>query len=184
MPLRSSSCSERSSSSGTQRASARSSAWWPSASGSCSSAASARWHAAPTRDGFLLALAAGGFIAGYTLVDKQGLEHAAPIPFIELVLIGPAIVYSVAIWRLRGSVAFRREATPGVALVGIVLFFTYVLVLFALRLAPAASVSAVRETSVVIASGVAALIAHEHVTGRRFAGAVLVAAGVALVALG
>ncbi len=64
-----------------------------------------------------------------------------------------------------------------------VLFFTYILVLFALRLAPAASVSAVRETSIVIASGLAAVMAHEHVTRMRFAGAVLVAAGIALVAL-
>ena len=133
--------------------------------------------------GFLLALAAGAFIAGYTLVDKQGLHHAAPIPFIELVLIGPAVVYSLAIWRLRGAGALRQEATPGIAIVGIVLFGTYILVLLALRLAPAASVSAVRETSVVIASGIAALVAHEHVTRTRFAGAVLVAAGIALVAL-
>jgi drug/metabolite transporter (DMT)-like permease len=134
-------------------------------------------------NGFLLALAAGTFIAGYTLVDKQGLHHAAPIPYIELVLIGPAVLYSLVIWRVRGPVAFRREATLGVGLVGVILFGTYILVLFALRLAPAASVSAVRETSVVIASGLAAVMAHEHVTKARFAGAVLVAAGIALVAL-
>ena len=134
-------------------------------------------------NGFLLALAAGTFIAGYTLVDKQGLHHAAPIPYIELVLIGPALLYSIVIWRVRGAVAFRREATWGIGLVGVILFGTYILVLFALRLAPAASVSAVRETSVVIASGLAAVVAHEHVTKTRFAGAVLVAAGIALVAL-
>jgi drug/metabolite transporter (DMT)-like permease len=134
-------------------------------------------------NGFLLAIAAGTFIAGYTLVDKQGLHHAAPIPYIELVLIGPAIVYSLAIWRLRGTTAFRKEATPGIATVGVILTFTYVLVLFALRLAPAASVSAVRETSIVIAAGLAAVMAHEHVSRTRLAGAVLVAAGIALVAL-
>jgi drug/metabolite transporter (DMT)-like permease len=134
-------------------------------------------------NGFLLALGAGTFIAGYTLVDKEGLHHAAPIPYIELVLIGPAVIYSLAIWRLRGPIAFRREATWGIGLIGIVLFGTYILVLFALRLAPAASVSAVRETSVVIASGLAVVMAREHVPKTRFAGAVLVAAGIALVAL-
>ncbi len=134
-------------------------------------------------NGFALALAAGTFIAGYTLVDKEGLHHAAPIPFIELVLLGPAVVYSIVIWRIRGRVAFRQEATWSIALIGMILFGTYVLVLFALRLAPAASVSAVRETSVVIASGLAAIVAHEHVTRTRFAGAVLVAAGIALVAV-
>ena len=47
--------------------------------------------------------------------------HAAPIPYIELALIGPAVVYSLAIWRLRGAVAFRREATWGIGLVGVIL---------------------------------------------------------------
>jgi hypothetical protein len=36
--------------------------------------------------GVALALAIGGTIAGYTLVDKQGLEHAAVVPYLELVL--------------------------------------------------------------------------------------------------
>ena len=134
-------------------------------------------------NGFLLALAAGTFIAGYTLVDKQGLQHAAPIPYIELVLIGPAaalLARDLADPR-PGGVPARGDL--GIGLVGVILFGTYILVLFALRLAPAASVSAVRETSVVIASGLAAVMAHEHVSRTRFAGAVLVAAGIALVAL-
>ena len=75
------------------------------------------------------------------------------------------------------------EARPRVAATGVILFGTYVLVLYALRLAPAASVSAVRETSVVIAAGIAAATSHERVGALRLAGAVLVAAGIALVAL-
>jgi len=138
--------------------------------------------AAADARGFLLALVTGVFIAGYTLVDKQGLERAAPVPYIELVMIGPACLYALAITRVRGLDALARESTVPLSLVGIILFGTYVLVLFALRLASAASVSAVRETSVVVASGVAALVGHERVGGARFAGAVLVAAGIALVA--
>ena len=57
------------------------------------------------------------------------------------------------------------------------------LVLLALREAPAASVSAVRETSVVIATVLAALAAHQPLRPGRLAGASLVALGVALVAL-
>ena len=45
--------------------------------------------ASSDRRGVLLALATAGFIAGYTLVDKEGLQHAAAIPYIELVLFGP-----------------------------------------------------------------------------------------------
>jgi drug/metabolite transporter (DMT)-like permease len=77
----------------------------------------------------------------------------------------------------------RGEATPRLALVALLLFGTYVLVLLALREAPAASVSAVRETSVVIATVLAALAAHQPLRKGRLAGASLVALGVALVAL-
>jgi drug/metabolite transporter (DMT)-like permease len=135
------------------------------------------------RVGLLLALATGAFIAGYTLVDKEGLRHAAPIPYIELVLVAPALIYAAAIAHVRGVAALRAETTPMIVVIGVVLFGTYVLVLEALKMAPAPAVSAVRETSVVIAAGLAALILRERVTVARFAGAGLVATGVALLAL-
>ena len=133
--------------------------------------------------GFALALVTAAFIAGYTLVDKEGLKHASPIPFIELVLVGPAVLYAIAIGRTRGVDALRSELTLKIGAIGTVLFGTYILVLLALKLAPAASVSAVRETSVVVASGLAAVVAKERVGPARFAGAVLVAGGIALIAL-
>jgi drug/metabolite transporter (DMT)-like permease len=139
--------------------------------------------ASSDRRGVLLALATAVFIAGYTLVDKEGLEHAGPIPYIELVLIGPALVYGAFVLRTRGGAAIRGEATPRLVLVALLLFGTYILVLLALREAPAASVSAVRETSVVIATVLAALAAHQPLRPSRIAGASLVALGVALVAL-
>ena len=64
------------------------------------------------------------------------------------------------------------------------MFGAYALALLALQRAPAASVSAVRESSVVIATALAAPVLKEHVGPRRLAGAVLVAAGVGLLALG
>jgi drug/metabolite transporter (DMT)-like permease len=66
---------------------------------------------------------------------------------------------------------------------GIAGFAAYVLVLAALERAPAAAVSAVRETSVVIATALAALVLHEPVGAARAVGAVAVVGGVALIAL-
>lgn len=140
-------------------------------------------EASSDRRGVLLAFATGIFIAGYTLVDKEGLRHAAAIPYIELVLVGPAVVYSAAVLRRRGSSAFRSEATPRLVAVALLLFGTYILVLLALREAPAASVSAVRETSVVIATVLAAFVAGQPLRPTRLTGATLVVAGIALVAL-
>ena len=53
----------------------------------------------------------------------------------------------------------------------------------AVRRASAPAVSAVRETSVVIAAALAAIFLQERVGPARFAGAMLVAAGIALLAL-
>ena len=128
-------------------------------------------------NGFLLALAAGTFIAGYTLVDKQGLHHAAPIPYIELVLIGPAVSLLARDPARPRFGAFRREATWGIGLVA------------SYSSAPTSSSSShsARPARAFAArqrlSSSPAVIAHEHVARTRFAGAVLVAAGIALVAL-
>lgn len=140
--------------------------------------------AAGDRAGVALALATGVLIASYTLVDKAGLRHAAPLPYLELVLLPPAFAYTAAMLRLKGGAALRAELRPPLAAASLVLFVTYVLVLTALKLASAASVAAVRETSVVIATALAARMLREPVGARRLGGAVLVAAGVALVALG
>jgi drug/metabolite transporter (DMT)-like permease len=67
---------------------------------------------------------------------------------------------------------------------GIVSFAAYVLVLAALSRASAASVAADRETSVEIATAPAARLLHQRESPARLAGAVVVAAGVALVSLG
>ena len=43
-------------------------------------------------EGVLVALAIGCAIAAYTLVDKDGLQHAAALPYLELVLPPVALV--------------------------------------------------------------------------------------------
>jgi drug/metabolite transporter (DMT)-like permease len=134
--------------------------------------------------GVLLSLAVAGCIAGYTLTDKHGIEHAAPLAYVELEMLLPSIVYAGVVGRRRGLTAMRALSTPANALAGIAMFGGYALVLLALERASAASVAAVRESSVVIATGLAAIVLHERVTPMRFAGAAIVVGGIALVALG
>ena len=66
---------------------------------------------------------------------------------------------------------------------GTLMISAYGLVLLALRLAPAASVAAVRESGVVMATAMAAVLLHERVSRERFAGAVLVVVGIAALAV-
>ena len=49
------------------------------------------------------ALANAVIIAAYTLVDRQGVRHAAPVPYLWLVLVMPAVVYAGWMARSRGS---------------------------------------------------------------------------------
>jgi drug/metabolite transporter (DMT)-like permease len=127
------------------------------------------------------ALACGACIAGYTLTDSYGLDHAAPVPYLECVLIGVVLVYVPAVARLRGGV--RRAATPRVGIAALCIFGAYALVLAALERAPAAPVAALRETSVVFATAFAALFLGEPAGGRRLAGAAVVVAGITVLAL-
>lgn len=133
-----------------------------------------------------LALAAGVgcCLAAYTLVDREGIRHAAPIPYLWLVLVGPGLAYAAAMLRLKGVPALRAELTPAAGLASVGILGAFALALAALRLAPAAAVGAVRESSVVIAVLLARGVLREPVGPRRLAGAGAVAAGVALVALG
>lgn len=132
----------------------------------------------------VLALGVGACIAGYTLVDKRGVAHASPLAYLELVFVATVALYLPAVWRVRGGAALRAVISGSTLLAGIGFFGSYALVLAALRLAPAASVAAVRESSVVIAAAALAISGRERVTRERFVGAAAVAAGIVLIALG
>ena len=118
-------------------------------------------------------------IAVYTLVDKQGVTHAGALPYLELSMLGPTLVYAATVPRLR----LRAELQPATFVAGIATFGAYCMVLLALQRASAASVAAVRETSVVVTALLASRFLAEPVSRARLAGAVLVAGGIALVSL-
>jgi drug/metabolite transporter (DMT)-like permease len=140
----------------------------------------ARTHAGG--GGTVFALAIAGCIAAYTLVDNEGIRHAAPLPYLELVLAGPALAYAAAVAAAKGPSALRAEITAPALGAGLAMFGAYALVLAALELAPAAPVAALRETSVVIATALAAVFLGERVTRGRLVGAALVVAGIVALA--
>jgi drug/metabolite transporter (DMT)-like permease len=134
--------------------------------------------------GASLGLAIACIIAAYTLVDKNGVQHAGAIPYLALTMVAPSIVYASAIGRAKGVAALRAELHPATIVAGVATFGAYALVLLALQRAAAAPVAAVRETSVVMAAAGAALAGRARVPPGRLAGAALVVAGIAAIALG
>jgi drug/metabolite transporter (DMT)-like permease len=129
--------------------------------------------------GLLFGIVIAAAIAGYTVVDRYGIRHAAAGPYLLLVMLGPALVYPLFVGVRRA----RAAVSPVTVLIGGASAAAYLLVLLALRLASAPAVAAVRESSVVIATAAAAVVLHERVSSTRLAGAAVVAAGVALLAL-
>ena len=121
-------------------------------------------------------------IAAYTLVDQRGVSHADPLTYLVLVVGLPAVVYAgVLATRDDGLVRLRAAASPGVIAGGVAVVAAYGLVLAALGLAPAAGVAALRETSIVMATVLAAVVLRERVESARWLGSVVVVAGIALV---
>jgi len=131
-----------------------------------------------------LALTIGALIASYTLVDKHGVTHANPLAYLQVVFSLAAIGYVAGALRVLGPRRIRAAVRPSSVLAGVGYFGSYGLTLIALRLASAASVAAVRESSVVIAAFALAASGREPAGRGRLAGAALVAAGVALISLG
>lgn len=134
----------------------------------------------PDPRGVAFGLSIAACIAGYTLIDNGGVEHAEPLPYLMLVMAPAAFAYFGGLAWLRGVPALRAEVSVATIVAGIASVASYALALAALQLAAAAPVAAVRETSVVIAAALAWVVLKEDVGPARLGGAALVACGIAL----
>ena len=131
-----------------------------------------------------LALAVALAIASYVVVDKQGVQYADPITYGVLILGIPGIVATAFVLVRGGTRRLAAAFNWRSALGGFFSMAAYALVLIALTTAPAAAVSAVRESSVVFAALLGAVVLKEKSGPGRVIGAIFVLVGVVLVVLG
>lgn len=117
-------------------------------------------------------------IMGFTLVDREGIQHAATIPFFSMALL-PVALAGLALQRgaVLRAVDWRTAAT------GLSMFGGYATYLLALKHAAPHAAQATRESSIVMTTILAAVVLKEPVTRRRFAGVGIVLGGVVLIAL-
>jgi drug/metabolite transporter (DMT)-like permease len=127
----------------------------------------------------LLTATIAATIAAYTMVDRVGIHRAGALTYFVLTLAGPCLVYPPLV----GARAIRRELGWPVAAAGVANLGSFLLGLLALRHGSAAAVLAVRSASVVVATVLAGRVLSERVSRARLAGAVLVFAGIALLAV-
>ena len=149
-------------------------------------------HAAAGRrpDGAIaFALATGVAIAAYTSVDRLGTRLIDPVPYAAILWLSGAVLL-VGWIATRGGPAARRPSRPVVrqaAVGGLMTLGAYLLVLFALSVAPLTAVAPLRESATVLAAAWGAVRLGEAAERgdaiRRIAGSALIVGGAVLLAL-
>ena len=136
------------------------------------------------RPGTGWAIATGLCIASYSLVDKVGVSHINPLPYLWAMMLGSCVSLLPAVRARPGSMAREwRENRLAVLLSGVLSPGGYLLVLFAFRLSKAGYVVAGREVSIVISALIGSILLKEGRLPQRLLGAAVVAFGVVCVAL-
>jgi drug/metabolite transporter (DMT)-like permease len=129
------------------------------------------------------ATATAVFIASYTLADGMGVRRAGDaLGYIVwlMILDGLPITCFTAYARRHQLIAALRGNWRAGCTSGVLQFGAYALVIWAMSLGTMASVSALRETSVIFAAFLGAVVLKESVGVRRIAAAVMVALGIVL----
>jgi drug/metabolite transporter (DMT)-like permease len=131
----------------------------------------------------LFALANAAVVGAYTLIDAQGARaSAAPASYTLWFFAANGLVIIAMGWLRRGSAVprylglhWRRALLGGACSVG-----SYGIALWAMTRAPVALVAVLRETSVIFAAVLAALVLKEKLTRRRLFATGAVLAGLIL----
>jgi drug/metabolite transporter (DMT)-like permease len=134
----------------------------------------------------LLSLATGVAIALYTLIDAAG-ARAGPSPHSYsawlFVLAASALLLVTVFLHRSATLTLLKPHLRRGASVGILSAIAYMIVLWAMTMAPVALVAAVRETSILFAALIAWGILGEKISGLRWVGVMLTAAGLVLARL-
>jgi phosphonate utilization associated putative membrane protein len=135
------------------------------------------------------ALANATVIAAYTFVDGSGVRTAvaagsSAASYAVLLFVLDGIPYPGLVWwrrspeRRRAMADYARKRWPLAMLGGLASLGSYWIALWAMTRAPVATVSALRETSVLFATALSVVVLKEHFGVQRAAGAVIIVAGV------
>ena len=136
------------------------------------------------------AFAAGVTIATYTAIDRIGTRLIGPLPYAAILWVTTSVVLVVWVRLVSGGDLFAggREQVRRAAVGGWLTLGAYVLVLWALSVAPLSGVAPLRESATVVAAAWGSVRMGEAVgrreIGRRIGASVLIVGGALLLAVG
>ncbi len=137
-------------------------------------------HRAP-KAGIFFGLLTGLFIAGYTVNDGWSVKSLALSPFIidfSGNLIRVLVLTPLALRDLPGVAREARVYAKPAAVVGVLGPLGYILVLFAMRIAPISHVAPARELSTLVGTYFGSRLLREKAVPARLAGALCIVVGV------
>jgi len=135
----------------------------------------------------LMALAVAVTIGVYTVLDAKGARLTGSIAYIFATMVGSGLsntVFSLATGRRHDMAAMMRANWRRAVVTGVASLITYGLVLVAVQHAPVGYVTALRESSVVLAALAGWKLLGEGDHRRRIAAACIVFAGLLTLVLG
>jgi phosphonate utilization associated putative membrane protein len=141
------------------------------------------------------ALANAAVIACYTFVDGRGVRSSVAAggsawSYVLLLFVLDGVPYPALVLARRSAparraiVAYARRRWPLATLGGLASLGSYGIALWAMTRAPVASVSALRETSVLFAAVLSVVVLKERFGPQRLAGAAVIVGGVVALRLG
>ncbi len=136
------------------------------------------------------ALATGVAIASYTAIDRVGTRIIAPIPYAAILWLTAVVVLLFWVRFIAGGDLFAggREQVRRAAVGGWLTLGAYLLILFALSVAPLSGVAPLRESATVFAAAWGSVRLGEAVSRgdsvRRIGASVAIVAGALLLAVG
>jgi uncharacterized membrane protein len=130
------------------------------------------------------AILTGVTIASYSVLDKAGVARVPPPFYLALMEMGTALLVAPAALRAPGAVPREwREHGLAIVFAGLASPLAYLLILFAFQTAKTGYVVAVREFSIVLSALIGTLWLGEGRVASRLAGAAVILAGVACIAV-
>ena len=133
----------------------------------------------------LWAFCTGGTIAGYSLVDKIGVSIVYPPVYIYLMFVISLLLLSPYVF-VKVRLDLKKEWDINkiqIIIVGFLDLFTYLMILFALRISKVSYVAAAREVSIVFSAIIGIMLLQEKNAPQKLVGAVLICFGVILIDL-
>jgi drug/metabolite transporter (DMT)-like permease len=139
--------------------------------------------AALDRRALQFTLLTGLATAAYLVVDKIGIRHISPLPYMAGISAVNSLLLLPLVLRDQRLKIEWRHSKGSVAGAAFFLFAAYIVVLFAMRLAPVSYVVAARASGILASAIVGFFMFNERITRPRMAGISLIVLAIVMIGL-